>query len=61
MLFVMPGELKTYLSCDSPCREDINTHGQVELHLPKFLNTLKCSSLPKHELKLKIGVPVMLM
>ena len=30
------------------------------MHLPEFLNTLKCSGLPKHELKLKISIPVML-
>ncbi|CAH9088778.1 unnamed protein product [Cuscuta europaea] len=28
---------------------------------PEFLNGIKCSGVPSHELKLKVGVPVMLM
>lgn len=61
MLSIIPGDFRSYLSCDNPCKEDVNGHGQADLHLPEFLNTLKISGLPNHELRLKIGVPVMLM
>ena len=51
---LIPGDLKTYLSSDSPCKEDLNSHSQSDMHFPKFLNTIKCSGLPKHELKHQI-------
>ncbi|KAL8473746.1 hypothetical protein ACS0TY_030553 [Phlomoides rotata] len=31
------------------------------IHTPEFLNTLKCSGVPDHELNLKVGTPVMLL
>ena len=31
------------------------------MHLLEFFNTLKCLGLPNHEMKLKGGVPIMLM
>ncbi|KAL7091157.1 hypothetical protein ACP275_12G088400 [Erythranthe tilingii] len=61
MLALMPGETTTYLSFDSPCpaNESIDTHHDI--HTPEFLNSITSSGLPNHELKLKIGVPVMLL
>ena len=40
-------------------KEDFNTFG-LDMDVPKFLNTLKPSGLPTNELKLKVGVPIML-
>lgn len=31
------------------------------MHTPEFLNTIVASGLPNHKLRLKVGVPVMLL
>eukprot|EP00121_Abeoforma_whisleri_P016726 Awhi_evm1s15336 len=46
-----PGNFKVYKSIDSACDNDQNPN----LYPQEFLNTLKMSGLPQHELKLKIG------
>ncbi|CAH9137148.1 unnamed protein product [Cuscuta epithymum] len=61
MLGLTPGEVKTYLSSDSASSSDSDSALLQEIHSPKFLNTIKCSGVPSHELKLKVGAPVMLM
>lgn len=33
----------------------------AEIHSTEFLNGIRCSGVPNHDLKLKVGVPVMLM
>jgi hypothetical protein len=55
----LSGEEITYKSCDSVC--DTSTGGVDGLYPTKFLNTLKIPSIPNHELKLKVGLPVMLL
>jgi len=32
-----------------------------EVHTPKILNTINSSAIPNHKLRLKIGVPIMLL
>jgi ATP-dependent DNA helicase PIF1 len=32
-----------------------------DVHTPEFLNTINSSGLPNHKLRLKVGVPIMLM
>jgi ATP-dependent DNA helicase PIF1 len=32
-----------------------------DVHTPEFLNTITASGLPNHKLRLKVGVPVMLL
>jgi ATP-dependent DNA helicase PIF1 len=61
MLDLIPGDEKTYLSYDSllNARSDINTPHDV--HTPEFLNTIIASGVPNHKLRLKVGVPVMLL
>ncbi|XP_056688054.1 uncharacterized protein [Spinacia oleracea] len=59
LLSMISGEEKIYLSSDSICKADIQ--GNQELYTPDFLNSIKCSGLPNHTLKLKVGVPVMLL
>jgi ATP-dependent DNA helicase PIF1 len=49
------------MSCDSPCSANSNIGGLGDLHTPEFLNTITSFGLPNHVLKLKIGVPVMLL
>ncbi|KAL1330774.1 hypothetical protein AAHE18_12G134200 [Arachis hypogaea] len=41
------------------------TEGNSELlasvHIPEFLNSIRCSGVPNHELTLKVGIPIMLL
>jgi hypothetical protein len=52
----LSGEEITYKSCDPVC--DTSTGGVDGLYPTEFLNTLKIPSIPNHELKLKVGLPV---
>ncbi|KAH7544828.1 hypothetical protein FEM48_Zijuj01G0027600 [Ziziphus jujuba var. spinosa] len=54
-------EENTYLSSDATCRSDSNIDLIGDLHTPEFLNAIKCSGIPNHQLKLKVDVPVMLL
>ncbi|XP_012853625.1 PREDICTED: uncharacterized protein LOC105973151 [Erythranthe guttata] len=51
---------KVYLSSDSLCMDEADSEINAEIYSTEFLNTISCSGLPPHELKLKKGVPVML-
>ncbi|XP_012841489.1 PREDICTED: uncharacterized protein LOC105961772 [Erythranthe guttata] len=57
---LIPGEEKEYLSSDSICKDEATSEVNAEIYSPEFLNTIKCSGLPSHKLRLKVGVPVML-
>lgn len=61
MLSLMPGEEREYLSSDSICKTDSNSDSIHDIHSVEFLNTIRCSGVPNHILKLKVGAPVMLM
>ncbi|KAL7108921.1 hypothetical protein ACP275_06G143300 [Erythranthe tilingii] len=61
MLSLVPGEMMTHLSFDSPCSANEGIDRPDDIHTPEFLNTINSSGLPNHELKLKVGVPVMLL
>ncbi|XP_042038217.1 ATP-dependent DNA helicase PIF1-like [Salvia splendens] len=52
---------RVYLSSDSISNSDLTSNGLVEIHSVEFLNKLKCSGTPNHELLLKVGTPVMLL
>ncbi|XP_074300822.1 uncharacterized protein LOC141632146 [Silene latifolia] len=49
-----------YLSSDEVSNNDRGM-GDPDLHSTKYLNSIKCSGLPNHQLKLKVGVMVMLL
>ncbi|XP_055960513.1 uncharacterized protein LOC130015063 [Mercurialis annua] len=51
----------SYYSSDFVCKASSNINDQDILYPTEFLNTLKFSGVPDHNLKLKVGVPVMLM
>ncbi|XP_074283717.1 uncharacterized protein LOC141608253 [Silene latifolia] len=53
-------EEKEYLSSDEISKEETNG-GVRELCSTEFLNTIRCSGLPNHNLKLKVGAIVMLL
>ncbi|KAH7529175.1 hypothetical protein FEM48_Zijuj05G0156600 [Ziziphus jujuba var. spinosa] len=54
-------EENTYLSSDATCISISNIDIIGDLHIPEFLNAIKCSGVPNHQLKLKVGVLVMLL
>jgi ATP-dependent DNA helicase PIF1 len=59
----IPGEEKEDLSYDSPNKDNDNSGVDCpdDIHTTEFLNTINCSGLPNHKLKLKVGVPIMLL
>ncbi|XP_045827331.1 ATP-dependent DNA helicase PIF1-like, partial [Trifolium pratense] len=61
MLDLIPGEEKTYLSYDNPLTQNVDGQTVDDVHTPEFLNTISTSGLPNHKLRLKVGVPVMLL
>ena len=60
MLIFLHGGQKEYLSFDS-IGNDKKSYKSTYSISHRFLNTLKFSEIPNHELDLKIGVPVMLL
>lgn len=54
-------EKNIYLSFDAICNLDSNIDLLEDLHTPNFLNNIKCFGVLNHKLKLKVGIPVMLL
>jgi PIF1-like helicase/Helicase len=61
MLNMLPGEEVTYLSSDSICKSDMNVESLEDIYTLEILNSLRCSGVPNHMLKLKVGCPIMLL
>ncbi|XP_045827487.1 uncharacterized protein LOC123919580, partial [Trifolium pratense] len=61
MLDLIPGEEKIYLSYDTPLTQNVDDQTVDDVHTPEFFNTISTSGLPNHKLRLKVGVPVMLL
>ena len=61
VLDLLPGEERIYLSYDTPVTSKTGTNVVDDVHTPEFLNTIVASGLPNHKLRLKVGVPVMLL
>lgn len=57
----LTGEDTTYISLDTPHSDTINSDRLDNVHSSKYLNTISTPGLPRHILRLKIGVPVMLL
>ena len=57
----IPGEEVTYFSSDTTCKAMSTVEDEDMLYPTEFLNSLTFSGIPDHELRLKIGLPVMLM
>ncbi|KEH44108.1 PIF1-like helicase [Medicago truncatula] len=55
------GEEKEYLSSDSVCRSGKKSDVQSEWFTTEFLNGIKSYGIPNHQLKLRVGCPIMLM
>jgi ATP-dependent DNA helicase PIF1 len=58
---MIPGEEKVYLSYDSTIKQGNSGDAIEDVHTPEFLNTIVASGLPNHKLRLKVGVPAMLL
>lgn len=61
MLSLIPGDQKTYLSFDAPYSLNTDIDNPDDVHTTEFLNTITALGLPNHVVKLKVGVPVMLL
>ncbi|KAK9714657.1 hypothetical protein RND81_06G110100 [Saponaria officinalis] len=60
VLALIPGEERVYLSSDEISKEEDNV-GVREIYSSDVLNTIRCSGLPNHALRLKVGAIVMLL
>ena len=58
LLSKIPGEEKLYLSTDLMIIESVYTNSQAKPYSVDFLNSIKSSRLPNHEIALKVGVPI---
>ncbi|XP_042012019.1 uncharacterized protein LOC121760408 [Salvia splendens] len=61
MIYLDQSQGRVYFSSDSISNSDSTSNGLAEIHSVEFLNKLKCSGTPNHELLLKVGTPVMLL
>ncbi|XP_057544039.1 uncharacterized protein LOC130823436 [Amaranthus tricolor] len=61
VLSLLPGDEKVYLSSDSISKSDGCFESNADAFSVEYLNSIKCSGLPNHELKLKVGAPVMML
>jgi ATP-dependent DNA helicase PIF1 len=60
MLSEFPGEEIEFLSADSIKGNEENGEGQL-MYPVEYLNSINCSGMPLHRLKLKVGCPVMIL
>ncbi|XP_020985767.1 LOW QUALITY PROTEIN: uncharacterized protein LOC107461290 [Arachis duranensis] len=51
----------TFLSSDTVSKSEFQNDFIASIHTPEFINTIKCSGVPNHVLKLKVGIPIMLL
>jgi hypothetical protein len=61
LLSLVPGDEKKHISFDLVCKSDENSEVQSEWFTTEFLNNIKFSDIPNHELRFKVGCPIMLM
>ncbi|XP_056864018.1 uncharacterized protein LOC130511164 [Raphanus sativus] len=54
----LPGEDKVYLSSNSIIPSDVDVEENV-VYPTEFLNSVKVAGMPRHNLKLKVGAPIM--
>ena len=57
----LPGEIKIYPSVDSTDTTEDTHRQQPQVYSPEFLRSLKIPDIPPGELKLKVGVPIILL
>ena len=52
---------ETYLSVDSICKASTNILDQAVMYPTELFNSLKYPDIPNHKLRLKVGLPIMLL
>lgn len=57
----LSGDPQIYKSCDSICKGSATSSFDETLYPPEYLNTLRFSGIPNHEIEVKEGVPIMLL
>jgi ATP-dependent DNA helicase PIF1 len=55
------GEERIYYSANSVDRSEMHDSTVVDVLTPEFLSSLRTSGLPNHQIKLKVGTPIMLL
>ena len=61
ILSLVDEEERVYLSSDAVCKSSNSITDLDMLYPVEFLNSLEFPGIPKHELKLKVGIPIMLL
>ncbi|XP_074277651.1 uncharacterized protein LOC141601281 [Silene latifolia] len=61
MAKLVPGEEVLYRSCDEVCTPSTESEDQFTSYPTEYLNRLNLQGFPHHELRLKVGMPVMLL
>ncbi|KAM4099556.1 hypothetical protein ACJW30_05G000100 [Castanea mollissima] len=61
MIDLINADEETYLSADSLCKASSNVLDQDVMYPIEFLNSLKFPGIPNHKLRLKVGLPIMLL
>ncbi|XP_057756011.1 uncharacterized protein LOC130975209 [Arachis stenosperma] len=61
MMSLNPSKARTYYSSDTVSESETNNDILASIHTPEFLNTIRCSGVPNHEITVKVGTPLMLL
>ena len=61
MIDLINADEETYLSADSICKALTNILDQDVMYPTELLNSLKYPGIPNHKLRLKVGLPIMLL
>ncbi|XP_057756264.1 uncharacterized protein LOC130975491 [Arachis stenosperma] len=61
MMSLNPTKAQTYYSSDKACPIENNNDILASVHTHEFLNTIRCSGMPNHELTVKVGTPIILL
>lgn len=61
MLDLVPGDEREYYSADTISKCSDSTNDAEILYPIEYLNTLNANNFPTHKLKLKVGIPIMLL
>ncbi|KAL0008392.1 hypothetical protein SO802_009894 [Lithocarpus litseifolius] len=61
MIDLIDADEETYLSANSICKASTNILDQDVMYPTELLNSLKFPGIPNHKLRLKVGLPIMLL
>ena len=59
MMYMIDGEEHVYYSSDTVSDTDVDFNFDESLYTTEFLNSIRMSGVPHHELVLKVGAPIM--